>query len=158
MAANAPCFSFIVSAALVSLNPCVASERTAAYRALFMLEPLPKPGTQVQALVEDDRGAVDELEALHWPYLGWIDAVTLLPVDGAVLGWRWHPFKTEPAVDYSTWSRAEIERAVARLVSLEDEHPAANDPDRQCPCASGARSPSAVASLSHMYAPSSVWP
>ena len=30
------------------------------------LEPLPKPGVKVQALVEDDCGVVDELEAMHY--------------------------------------------------------------------------------------------
>ena len=66
----------------------------------------------MQILVDDERGML--ADAVHWPYLGWVDAQTLLAVEHDVLGWRWHHFRERPHEDPATWSReqlaAELER------------------------------------------------
>ena len=98
----------------------VAAEREAQYRGLFKLVPLPPPGEKVLILVEDDDGKVSEIDAVHWPQLGWTDAITMLRVDDDVLGWRQPPFRAPAAVDHSTWSREQLERGLARLVSNDD--------------------------------------
>ena len=92
----------------------VAAERVARYRGLFKLDPLPPSGDEVQILVEDDVGRVSELDAVHWPRLGWTDATTLLRVEDDVLGWRRHPFRQTPAGDLSTWRRTKLAAELAR--------------------------------------------
>ena len=86
----------------------VAAERAAQYRDLFVLEPPPPPGDEVQILVDDERGMPVELGAVHWPHLGWVDATTLLRVEEEVIGWRWHPFRQRPQDDPATWSREQV--------------------------------------------------
>ena len=102
----------------------VAAERAAAYRAMFTLEPLPPQGEEVQILVDDESGMPTEIEAVHWPYLGWVDATTLMKVEDDVLGWRWHPFRERRQEDTSTWSR---ERLAAKLERMFPSGPAEND-------------------------------
>ena len=68
----------------------------------------------MQILVEDDGGAVAELDAMHWPHLGWTDAVTLLRVEDDVLGWRRHQFRRPPPQDFATWTREELAAELAR--------------------------------------------
>lgn len=93
----------------------VEADRTASsYRGLFKLDQLPPPATEVQILVDDESGKPIEIEAMHWPHLGWVDAVTLQKIDEEVLGWRWHPLRDRSDEDPVTWSRerlaAELER------------------------------------------------
>lgn len=59
-----------------------------AYRGLFHLQPLPPPGEEVLVLCQDEHRQTSVIEAVYWPYLGWTDAVSLLMVEGSVLGWR----------------------------------------------------------------------
>ena len=66
----------------------VTTERATEYRGLFQLEPLPPAGDEVKILIEDDDGRTTEIEGVHWPAIGWTDAVTMLSVEGEVLGWR----------------------------------------------------------------------
>ena len=89
------------------------AERAADYRAMFVLEPLPPQGEEVQILIDDEHGMLAKLDAVHWPHLSWIDATTQLPVEDDVLGWRWHPFRERRQDDPSTWSR---EKLAAELV------------------------------------------
>ena len=90
--------------------------RATAYRALFQLEPLPPAGDEVQILVEDDDGRTSQLDAVHWPHLGWTDAVTMLRVEDDVLGWRRHPFRRRepPPVDFTGWTDEEITAELER--------------------------------------------
>ena len=97
------------------LSKRAAIERAAEFRDLFKLEPLPPPGDEVQILVDDERGMLAKLDAVHWPYLGWIDAQTLLAVEEKVLGWRWHPFRERPHEDPATWSREMVAAELERL-------------------------------------------
>ena len=93
----------------------VTAERATEYRGLFQLEPLPSAGDPVQILVEDDDSRTSEIEGVHWPAIGWTDAVTMLRVDGDVLGWRRHPFRREPPpIDYSGWTRDELAAEMKR--------------------------------------------
>lgn len=93
----------------------VAAERAAAYRGLFALEPPPTPGNEVQILIDDESGMPAEIEAVHWPYLGWVDAVTLLKVEAEVLGWRWHPFRERRRADPAVWPREKMAAELERL-------------------------------------------
>ncbi len=116
--------AILIAGTLLARRPVkrVAAERDAQFRALFKLEPLPPPGDEVQILVDDERGMVAKLDAVHWPYLGWTDARTLLPVEDDVLGWRWHPFRERRQDDPATWPR---EKLAAELERLHDS--GAND-------------------------------
>ena len=96
----------------------VAAERAASCRSLFKLEPLPPPGEAVPILVVEEDGRTSQLEAVHWPHLGWTDAVTLLRIEDDVLGWRKHPFASEPLNpidDSTTWSRGRLDAELANL-------------------------------------------
>ena len=92
----------------------VTAERAGEYRSLFKLDPLPPAGEEVQILVEDDDGRTSEIEGVHWPAIGWTDAVSMLRVEGDVLGWRRPPFRREPLVDYSGWSDEQVAAEMAR--------------------------------------------
>jgi hypothetical protein len=93
----------------------VAAERAAAYRALFALEPLPPAGDEVQILIDDKSGTPAEIAAVHWPYLGWVDAVTLLKIEDEVLGWRGHPFRERRQADPAVWPREKRAAELKRL-------------------------------------------
>lgn len=93
----------------------IAAEHTAAYRSMFTLDPLPPAGDEVQILVDDKCGMPAEIEAVHWPYLDWVDAVTLLKVEDEVLGWRWHPFRERRQADPAVWSREKTAAELKRL-------------------------------------------
>lgn len=64
-----------------------------------------------------------ELDAVHWPNLGWVDATTLLKVEDDVLGWGWHPFRERPQEDPATWPRERLEAELQRMFpSSPGEH------------------------------------
>ena len=89
--------------------------RAAKYRGLVALEPLPAAGDEVQIFVDDGYGRTSEIEGVHWPAIGWTDAVTMLRVEGDVLGWRLPPFRREPPpVDYTGWSDEQVAAEIGR--------------------------------------------